>query len=84
MGRLSKPVPFRAEKRFLIVSTSGGQLSKSGLDTAFQRMITQAINKNVLTEDQRFGMHDFKRKGITDAVGNRAESSKLLDIKIKQ
>jgi len=33
----------------------------------------QAIEKSVLTEDQRFGMHDFKRKGITDTVGTRAD-----------
>jgi hypothetical protein len=70
---LSKPVPFRAEQRFLIVSASGGQLSKSGLDTAFQRLIAQAIEKNILTEQQRFGMHDFKRRGITDTAGTRAE-----------
>ncbi|MGQ3824240.1 site-specific integrase [Pseudomonas alliivorans] len=71
--RLKKPVPFRADQRFLIVSASGGQLSKSGLDTAFQRLITQAIEKGVLTEAQRFGMHDFKRKGITDTFGTRAD-----------
>lgn len=57
----------------LSLSASGGQLSKSGLDTAFQRLITQAIEKQVLTEEQRFGMHDFKRKGITDTVGTRAD-----------
>ncbi|KPY57621.1 tyrosine recombinase XerC [Pseudomonas amygdali] len=71
--RLKKPVPFRADQRFLIVSASGGQLSKSGLDTAFQRLIVQAIDKGVLTEAQRFGMHDFKRKGITDTAGTRAD-----------
>ena len=68
-----EPVPFRADQRYLIVSSSGGQLSKSGLDTAFQRLIVQAIEKHILTEEQRFGMHDFKRKGITDTVGTRAD-----------
>lgn len=67
------PVPFRPEQRHLIVSATGGLLSKSGLDTAFQRLIVQAIEKKILTEDQRFGMHDFKRKGITDTVGTRAD-----------
>lgn len=71
--RLKKPVPFRADLRFLIVSASGGQLSKSGLDTPFQRLIMSAIEKGVLTEEQRFGMHDFKRKGITDTSGTRAD-----------
>lgn len=27
----------------------------------------------MLTEVERLGMHDFKRKGITDTVGNRAD-----------
>lgn len=72
-SKRKKPVPFRADQRFLIVSSTGGQLSKSGLDTAFQRLIVQAIEKKILTEDQRFGMHDFKRKGITDTVGTRAD-----------
>ena len=71
--RKRRPVPIRAEHRFLIVSATGDRLSKSGLDTAFQRLITQAIDKNILTEEQRFGMHDFKRKGITDTVGTRAD-----------
>ena len=71
--KTKKHGPFRSDQRFLIVSASGGQLSKSGLDTAFQRLITQAIEKKVLTEEQRFGMHDFKRKGITDTLGTRAE-----------
>lgn len=62
-----------AGSAFLIVSASGGQLSKSGLDTAFQRLITQAIEKNAPTEEPRFGMHNFKRKGITDTHGTRAD-----------
>jgi len=67
------PVPIPADQRFLIIAATGRQLSKSGLDTAFQRLIVQAIEKKVLTEEQRFGMHDFKRKGITDTVGTRAD-----------
>ena len=67
---MKTPLPLRPDQRFLIVSASGGQLSKSSLDAAFQHLITQAIEKKVLTEEQRFGMHDFKRTGITDTVGN--------------
>lgn len=33
----------------------------------------QATEKKVLTEKQRSGMHDFKRKGITDTAGTRAD-----------
>jgi site-specific recombinase XerC len=67
------PVPLRADKRTLIVSATGGALSKSGLDTAFQRLIVQALDKKIMTEEQRFGLHDFKRKGITDTAGTRAD-----------
>lgn len=72
-SRLKKPIPLRAKQRYLIISATGGQLSKSGLDTAFQRLMTQAVERCVLTEDQRFGLHDFKRKGITDTLGTRAD-----------
>ncbi|MEG0246186.1 MAG: integrase, partial [Pseudomonas sp.] len=32
-----------------------------------------AIKAEIITAEQRFGMHDFKRRGITDTVGNRAD-----------
>jgi site-specific recombinase XerC len=72
-GRKKVPVPMRADQRHLIVSATGGPLSKSGLDTAFQRLVIQALEKGLMTEEQRFGLHDFKRKGITDTVGTRAD-----------
>ncbi|WP_341522178.1 integrase [Pseudomonas sp. G.S.17] len=72
-ARKKVPVPMRADQRMLIVSATGRPLSKSGLDTAFQRLVVQAIKAGVMTEEQRFGLHDFKRKGITDTVGTRAD-----------
>jgi site-specific recombinase XerC len=68
------PVPIAAEHRPLITAAHGGALQKSSLDTAWQRFITQAIKAEIITPDQRFGMHDFKRRGITDTVGNRADN----------
>jgi len=66
-------VNLQPELRPVIVGTSGRALSKPGLDTAWQRFITAAIDEGVLTPEQRFGMHDFKRKGITDTKGTRAD-----------
>ncbi|ROZ80932.1 integrase [Pseudomonas neustonica] len=66
-------VNLQPSRRPIIVGTSGRALSKSGLDTAWQRFITAAIEDGVLTPEQRFGMHDFKRKGITDTKGTRAD-----------
>lgn len=69
----STPVPMHAEKRHLVVAAHGGPLSKTSLDTAWQRLITQAINKGVIAEEERFGLHDLKRRGITDTAGNRSD-----------
>ncbi len=67
------PVPMAAEARRLVVAAHGGPLRKSSLDTAWQRFITQALEKELITEAERFGLHDLKRQGITDTVGNRAD-----------
>lgn len=69
----SFPTPLKPERRPLIVSSHGTALSKSGLDTAWQRFMTKAIEAGVLLEEQRYGLHDLKRRGITDTPGNRAD-----------
>lgn len=69
----SFPTPLHPERRSLIVSSHGTALSKSGLDTAWQRFMTKAIEAGVLLEEQRYGLHDLKRRGITDTPGNRAD-----------
>lgn len=60
-------------RRPLIVSTTGDPLTKTGFDSAWQRMITAAIEANVITEAQRFSLHGLKHKGITDTDGTRAD-----------
>lgn len=67
------PVPNAAEQRPLIVAAHGGALQKTSLDTAWQRLVNQAIAKGIMTAEQRFGLHDFKRRGITDTEGTRAD-----------
>jgi integrase len=82
------PRPLRTADHRLLVAQSGQPLSKSSLDTAWQRLIHTAIEAEVITETQRFGLHDLKRRGITDTTGTRADkqeasghrTSAMLDV----
>jgi len=67
------PIPLVPEQRRIIVAAHGGALQKSSLDTAWQRLVAQAIEMEIMTPEQRFGLHDFKRRGITDTQGTRAD-----------
>lgn len=69
------PIPVKPENRPLIVNKTGGKLHKSSLETAWQRLVTRAIDPeiNIITKEQRFSLHDLKRKGITDTAGTRAD-----------
>jgi len=55
------------------VSEDGSALQKSSLDTAWQRFIRRAITEHVIAPAQRFGLHDLKRRGISDTEGTRAD-----------
>ncbi|SFC76926.1 hypothetical protein SAMN05216577_110100 [Pseudomonas citronellolis] len=66
-------IPIHPEQRFIITAEHGGALGKSGLDTAWQRFITRSIEAGVILPEQRFGLHDLKRRGITDTPGTRAD-----------
>lgn len=84
----SIPTPAAPERRPAIVAIHGGALVKSSLDSAWQRFITTAIADGVIQAEQRFALHDLKRKGITDSPGTRADkqqasghrSAAMLDI----
>lgn len=65
--------PLRAEDRPLVVDESGAALGRGVLKTAWRRLMVAAVGDGVLTAEQRFGMHAFKRRGITDTSGTRAE-----------
>jgi len=71
--RRKTAIPIAATKRFIIVASHGGPLRKTSLDTAWQRFITLAITDGVIGAEERFALHDLKRRGITDTVGTRAE-----------
>jgi site-specific recombinase XerC len=78
--RLKRPEMLRAEDRCIFLGQGGEPLTRSGLDSAWQRLIHLAIEKEVITADQRFGLHDLKRKGGTDAAGNRGDRQDALGV----
>ena len=64
----------KPEERYLFVNETGYPLRKSSLDSAFNRFITiMAIDEGHITEEQRFGLLDLKRRGTTDTQGTRAD-----------
>lgn len=67
MDAYGRPVPLLAKDRHLLVTETGTPLSKSALDSAWQRMIKRAIDQGVITEGQRFALHGLKHRGITDS-----------------
>lgn len=79
----SRPIPINADQRPLIVSESGTPLTKSALDSAWQRMIRRAITEGVIEPGQRFALHGLKHRGITDSDdkasgGHRSEAMRQL------
>ena len=70
--KCKQPTPLKAEERFLIVNESGYPLSKSALDTAWQRLIRAAIVSHVISDDERFSLHGLKHLGITDSEDKRS------------
>ncbi|TZF90806.1 integrase [Cognatilysobacter lacus] len=68
-----RPFPLRPEDRYLFVSRRGDRLTKSGFDTAWQRMIAAALEAGVITPAERFSLHGLKRRGVTDTPGTKAD-----------
>ncbi|WP_311968558.1 integrase [Pseudomonas baltica] len=66
-------IHIRADRRYIIVASHGGALRKSSLDSAWQRFMISAIGDGTIDQEQRFGLHDLKRRGITDTTGTRAD-----------
>jgi site-specific recombinase XerD len=72
VSKRSRPIPIRAEQRYVFVNQSGGRLSKSALNQAWQDFMPAAIRANVITIEQRFTLHGLKHRGVTDTQGNKA------------
>ncbi|WP_394001380.1 hypothetical protein ACF3M1_13255 [Luteimonas sp. WGS1318] len=64
----------------VILAEHGEPLKKSGLDSAWQRFIRLAIEKEVITVDQRFGVHDLKLRGGIDTPDTFAEKQQALGL----
>lgn len=70
-ARKKMPVPMRADQRSIIVSERGTPLTRSGLDSAWARLVEAAIEAGVITEAEVFTPHGLKHRGITDTRGTR-------------
>ncbi|ENB4169113.1 hypothetical protein JY412_19640 [Stenotrophomonas maltophilia] len=70
--RLGRPIPIKAEQRPLLVSESGTPLTKSALDSAWQRLVRRAVAEDVIEKDQRFALHGLEHRGITDSEDKSA------------
>lgn len=66
-----RAVPLDPARRPLFVGTGGDALTRNGLDSAWYRMMAAAFVAGIITEEEKFGSHDLKRRGITDTEGNR-------------
>ena len=67
------PVPISARERHLLVNNDGQKISASAYHSAWQKFIKFAIADKVITNDQRFSLHDLKRKGISDTLGTGSD-----------
>lgn len=65
--------PIKPDDRPLLVNAKGAAITRRTLDQLWQTMMTKAIGDGVIGQDDRFGPHDLKRKGITDTKGTRHE-----------
>lgn len=65
------PTPLRPEDRYLFVSEDGTPLTRVGWNATWGRMMRMAVEEGVLTQEQRFGLHGLKHRGITDTDGGR-------------
>lgn len=69
MGRHKRPVQLQADKRPLVVSQKGLPLTKSGLDSAWQRLMDLATTGDdpLLKPGEECTLHGLKHRGITDS-----------------
>ncbi len=73
--RRHRPIPLIAGDRFLFVGEDGDPLTRSGFNTAWQRMIRAAVRQGVIKPTERFALHGLKHRGVTDTIGNKKLAS---------
>jgi hypothetical protein len=67
-----RAIPLQAKDRPLFVGTSGEQIKAAAWQNAWRDFMLQAIAAKIITEDDRFSLHDMKRRSITDTKGGRS------------
>lgn len=68
-------IPIRADSRYLFVSEDGERLTEDGWQTAWGRMMRNAVREGVLKQEDRFGLHSLKHGGVTDTRGDKKKAS---------
>lgn len=71
-----KASPMLPAARPLFVAERGSQLTRNGFSIAWQRMMREAIEAEVITEADRFTAHGLKHRGITDSDDKRSGGHK--------
>lgn len=72
--RIGRPVPFKPDQRYLVVSYSDGNpIKRSAWQSTWRRFSKLAIDQGITSSDQYFSLHDMKRRGVTDTEGTRDE-----------
>lgn len=88
LKRRGMPQQIRPEDRTVLVTQEGTTMTDSAFSSRWQALMLLAIKEKVIAEDERFGAHDNKRKGITDTSGTRHDkqhasghkSERMMDI----
>jgi hypothetical protein len=57
----------------LLPPTICNPMTKSSLESAWQRFITLALREAVIGEKDCFSLHGLEHHGVTDAVGDRGD-----------
>jgi len=71
-SKSSRHIPLKASERPIVVNTFGEPLKSGAYHSSWQRFVNGCIERGVITLEQRFSMHDLKRKGITDTEEDNA------------
>lgn len=49
--------------------------TEAGWQTAWGRMMRNAVKDGILSQDDRFGLHSLKHRGVTDTKGDKKVAS---------
>ncbi len=72
-AQLGKPIPIKPEDRPLLVNVEGRKIRPFAWQNAWKRFLAQAKRAGILKDEDEFGLHDMKRRGVTDTTGTTAE-----------